>query len=327
MTLTPFQRRIDSKGRINIPQSYWDVIGAKDYDLVYIIDSIDTDGKPVLKLRKTLAPAPTPTCQPNAHYDITLAKCVCNSGYQADMSGNCVIIPPPPPSNILFEEHFDGFGDYSIPIGSQTKDNKMKNIWGIANVMHDVDGYFLRLETPYNGDGNGISALFLTNQSFSDCKVTWKSRIIRYTWTNPTNYAAPWFMQRYTDVTHHYYEYLQRDGDFEVGKKDNLSTDTYLERQLFVGPQPHLIVPVKNVWYTYEWTMKNNTDGTISITLGGNNGPGTAVQNVYNYIDHDETATKGQYYHLPTQQIYSGRLGPYGEDVVADYKDIVVTAL
>lgn len=316
----PIQRRIDSKGRIDVPDDFWKSVNLKNYDLVYIVPKTD-----VIELRKTLQ-TPIPTCKANAHYDATLQKCVCNTYYHDDGSGNCVadVVPP---SNILFEEKFEGFGDYSIPQGSMTKDNKMKNIWGIANVMHDTEGSFLRLETPYHGDGAGVSALFLTNQTFSDCKITWKSRIIRYTWTTPTNYAAPWFMRNYTDVTHHYYEYLQRDGDFEVGKKDNLSTDTYLERQLFVGPQPHLIVPVKDVWYTYEWTAKNNPDGTISHILGGDTGPGTPIKNVYNYTDKDETATKGQYYHLPTQQLHAGRLGPYGEDVVADYKEIIVTSL
>ena len=326
MTLTPFQRRIDSRGRINIPQAYWDVIGAKDYDLVYIIDSTDTDGKPVLKLRKTLAAPPIPTCQPNAHYDTSLAKCVCNSGYQADLSGNCVVLPPPPPpSNILFEEHFDGFGDYSIPVGGQTKDNKMKNIWGIVNIMHDTDGYFARVESPYNGDGNGISALFLTIQNFNNCKVTYKVRTVRFTWTSPRNYHGPWFMQRHSDNTHHYYEYLQRDGDIEVGKKDNLPTDTYPEHQLFVGAQPHFIVPVLGKWYTFEWTMKNNADGTIFITINGDDG--TGMKPIYSFIDKDFSSTKGPLYHAPTQQIMNGRLGPYVEDAVADFRDIIVTAI
>jgi hypothetical protein len=292
----PIQRRIDSKGRIDVPDDFWKSINLKNYDLVWIVPKSGD-----VELRKTLeTPAPNPTPTPT---------------------------PTPDPSTILFKEDFSGFGDYEILQGQNTKDGKMKNIWGIMNVMHDAEGSFVRIETPYHGDGGGVSALLLTNQSFGDCKITYKSRIIRYTWTAPTNYAAPWFMRNYTDVTHHYYEYLQRDGDFEVGKKDNLSTDSYLERQLFCGPQPHLMVPLKNVWYTYEWTSKSNADGTISHILGGNTGPGTAVQNVYNYTDHDETSTKGQYYHLPTTQLQAGRLGPYGEDIVADYKDIVVTSI
>lgn len=226
---------------------------------------------------------------------------------------------PTPNPTALFTEDFSGYGDYVVAQGTSTKDGKMKNVWGKVNIMHDTSGYFARVESPYSGDGNGISALFLTNTAFGDCKISYKVRLNKYTWTAPLNYHGAWFMARYTDVTHHYYEYLQKDGDIEVGKKDNLPTDVELEHQLFVGPQPHFEAPVLGKWYTFEWSMKNNTDGSITITISGDNG--TGMKQLYNFTDSTQNG------HLPTDKVKSGKFGPYVEDAQCDYTKIVVTAL
>ena len=237
----------------------------------------------------------------------------------AKLDARITKLETPPTPTALFSEDFSGYGDYAIPQGGLTKDGKMKNIWGIVNVMHDASGYFARVESPYNGDGNGISALFLTVATFSDVKISYKVRLNKYTWTTPLNYHGAWFMQRYTDVTHHYYEYCQKDGDIEVGKKDNLPSDTALEHQLFVGPQPHFENPVIGKWYTFEWSMKNKSDGSIDITISGDNG--TGMKQIYFFNDAAQTG------HLPTDLVKTGRFGPYIEDAQADFTKIVVTAL
>lgn len=228
---------------------------------------------------------------------------------------------PPPPTNVLFSEDFSGYGDYQIFNGDLTHDGKMKNHWGIINIMHDASGYFARVESPYTGDGNGISAMLLTVASFSNAKVSYKVRTNKFTWTNSLNYHGAWFMARHSDNNHHYYEYMQKDGDLEVGKKDNLSTDTYPERQLFVGPQPHFGSPVLGRWYTDEWSTKNNADGTVTITFARDGIP------IYNFTDSGVGTTDLQHHAITQQLLNGGRWGPYVEDAQCDYARMIITAL
>ncbi len=55
----------------------------------------------------SLPPPPPPTCQPNAHYDVALSKCVCDTGYHDDGTGNCVKDIPICKSNAHYDSVLD----------------------------------------------------------------------------------------------------------------------------------------------------------------------------------------------------------------------------
>lgn len=234
MTIAPVARKIDSHGRIDVPQNFWDIIKAKTYDTVNIIDATDH-----LELRKVLAapaptPPPTPTCKSNAHYDTALAKCVCNAGYKDDGAGNCIAIPAPPAA--AFQDSFDV--PYVLADGQVSPDGKWKSIYNGYGKNESAGGVFhMFCKTATDNTGNETHACLVeSTQIFKNFildvdMITNKQLRTGYP---PKNWETAWIFFRSSDAVHSY-DFLLKNQGWQFSKKDNYPGEVNPEHEIFPG--------------------------------------------------------------------------------------------
>ncbi len=239
---------------------------------------------------------------------------------------------------MAFQDDF-GSGNYTLN-GGQISPNKL---WKCIYTGFGTVGVQL-LQNPTNGrtgscmsirpqvNQSGTSAcLVLSEPQFGDFDTEFYMRTFASTRSSPRNWETAWFMFRYTDNTHHYYFYIGRNGNVEIGKKDyvkvgtnqiktpdgKVTTVNNQDQQVFLKTDGKVVFTLQK-WYKIRlivkgYNIKLYIDDKLIADITDNGTTGSWLGQKVNF--------------KPSTTMLKGKLGMYGEDSNDEYDNIIVNDL